>query len=110
MAGQRRRVVLGISGHRTAHLVDWAVRLLEPGDSVEVVEVYRPIPYAATDWQLPVDNDGSLRKLTRSQIATAAAQLRLSRPDLAVTEELACGAIDLALTEAAQIAETNGWL
>jgi len=105
MAGQRRRVVFGISGHRTAHLVDWAARLLERADRVVVVEVYRPIPYTATDWQLPVDHSGSLRELTRHQVANAAAQLRLSRPDLAVTEELAGGAIDLALTGAAQSAD-----
>jgi hypothetical protein len=105
MAEHRRRVVLGISEHRTRHLVAWAARLLRRADCVQVVEIYRPIPYTATDWQLPVDHGSSLRELTRRQVATAAAQLRLSRPDLTVTEESAGGAIDLALTEAAEIAE-----
>jgi hypothetical protein len=105
MAEQRRRVVFGISGHRTAHLIDWAGRLLRPADYVQIVEVYRPIPYAATDWQLPVHGGDWRRDLVRSQVAAAADQLRRCRPDLAVTEELTGGAIDLALTEAAQIAD-----
>lgn len=105
MAEQRRRVVLGISGHRTAHLVDWAARLLEPADSVAVVEVYRPIPYAATDWQLPMDNRSLLPDLTHRRVAAAAARLRRSRPDVTVTEVLTVASIDRALTEAARIAD-----
>ena len=105
MAGRGRRVVLGISGHRTAQLVDWAARLLQPGDYVQVVQVYRPIPYTATDRQLPVDDCGLMRDLTRRQVAAGAARLRRCRPDVAVTEELAGGAIDLALTRAAQLAD-----
>jgi nucleotide-binding universal stress UspA family protein len=105
MIGESRRVVLGVSGHRTAHLVDWAARLLWPGDCVQVVHVYRPIPYAATDWQLPMDEDVLLRELAHRQVPAAAARLRRFRPDLMVSEELAGDAIDIALAEAARAAE-----
>ena len=98
MVEQRRQVVLGSSGHRTAQLVDWAARLLWPGDRVRVVHVDRPIPYAATDWQLPVDKTGLGRTVTRRHVSAVADQLRRKRPDLTVTEELASGdSTDLAL-------------
>ena len=105
MTELRRRVVLGISGHRTAHLIDWAVRLLWRGDRVQIVHVYQPIPYAASDWQLPLDKAGSVRTVLHQHVGVAADRLRRKRPDLVVTEELAGHPIDLALTKAARTAE-----
>lgn len=83
MIDNRRRVVLGISGHRTAHVVDWAAAWLHRADSVLIVQAYRPIPYAAMDWQLPVDNGSLIRR----QLRAAATRLARQRPDLTVTTE-----------------------
>jgi universal stress protein family protein len=105
MTERHRRVVLGISGHRTAHLIDWAARLLWRGDRVHIVHVYQPIPYAASDWQLPLDKAGPVHTVMHQHVGVAADRLRRKRPDLVVTEELAGRPIDLALTEAARTAE-----
>ncbi|HEU5268752.1 MAG TPA: universal stress protein [Jatrophihabitans sp.] len=83
MTDNRRRVVLGISGHRTTHVVDWAIAYLDQADSVHIVQAYRPIPYAAMDWQLPIDNG----TLIKRQLRAAASRLARHRPDLTVTTE-----------------------
>jgi nucleotide-binding universal stress UspA family protein len=100
-----RRVVLGISGHRTSHLVGWVAKLARPGDRVRIVHGYRPIPYAATDWQLPVDDDSLVRKVSERHVLAAAAQLRRARPDTTVTSELAGNPAGRVLAEAARGAD-----
>jgi len=82
------QVVLGISGHRTSHLIGWASRLVRPGDEVVIVHAYPPIPYAATDWQLPIDSDPVVREVTKRHIRDAVTRLRTQRPDVKVREEI----------------------
>ena len=105
MIGTGRRVVLGISGHRTSHLVGWAALLARAGDRVRIVHGYRPIPYAATDWQLPVDDDHLIRKVSERHVLAAAAKLRRARPDITVTSELAGNPAGRVLAEAARGAD-----
>ncbi|HEX4727927.1 MAG TPA: universal stress protein [Jatrophihabitans sp.] len=105
MIGSGRRVVLGISGHRTAHLVEWAAVLVRSGDTVRIVHGYRPIPYASTDWQLPVDDDSLIRKVTERHVQAAAAQLRRRRPDITVSSELTSNPAGRVLAEAARGAD-----
>jgi len=102
MIDNRRRVVLGISGHRTAHVVDWAATWLCQGDSVRIVHAYRAIPYAAVDWQLPVDNGNSL---IDRQLRAAAARLARRRPDLTIATESSRRPAATALVTAARHAE-----
>ena len=105
MIGTGRRVVLGISGHRTSHLVEWAAALARPGDTVRIVHGYRPIPYAATDWQLPVDDNHLIRKVSERHVLAAAVKLRRARPDITVTSELAGNPAGRVLAEAARSAD-----
>ena len=105
MASVGRRVVLGVSGRRTTHVVDWAARLLWPGDAVQIMHAYRPIPYAATDWQLPAEQEELVRDTVRHYVDTAAAKLRQARPDLVVTETFAGRPVEIALSEAAKTAD-----
>lgn len=105
MIGTGRRVVLGISGHLTAHLVEWAAVLVRPGDTVRIVHGYRPIPYAATDWQLPVDDDSLIRKVSERHVQAAAAKLRRCRPDITVTSELTGNPAGRVLAQAARDAD-----
>jgi nucleotide-binding universal stress UspA family protein len=105
MTGQQRRVVLGISGHRTAHLIEWAAQWwLQPGDAVRVVHAYRTIPYVAVDWQLPVDDDVLVRQATERHLREAVARLRRYRRDVLVTAELTGAPAATALAEAARTA------
>lgn len=106
MTSDYRRIVLGISGHRTAHLIEWAARWwLQPGDAVRVVHAYQAIPYVAVDWQLPVDDDALVRDATERHIREAVARLRHSRPDVRVTAELTGAPAAIALAEAARTAD-----
>jgi len=105
MIGTGRRVVLGVSGHRTSHIVEWAAVLVQPGDSVRIVHGYHPIPYAATDWQLPVDDDGLVRNVSERHVQAAAAKLRRCRPDVTVTSELTENPAGRVLAEAARGAD-----
>lgn len=106
MNGQHRRVVLGISGHRTAHLIEWAAQWwLQPGDEVRVVHAYQAIPYVAVDWQLPVDDDALVRDATERHVREAVARLRRSRHDVTVTAELTGAPAAIALAEAARTAD-----
>ncbi|MFL6163813.1 MAG: universal stress protein [Jatrophihabitantaceae bacterium] len=101
MINNGRRIVLGISGHQTAHLIDWTTNLVNPADTVRIVHGYRPIPYAATDWQLPVDSDRLVRGATERHVRAAAARLRRFRPDVVVVEQLVGNPAAAALVEAA---------
>jgi nucleotide-binding universal stress UspA family protein len=105
MISTGRRVVLGISGHRTSHLVGWAALLTRTGDTARIVHGYRPIPYASTDWQLPVDDDNLVRKVSERHVLAAASQLRRSRPDITVTSELTGNPAGRVLAEAARGAD-----
>ncbi|HEU5269700.1 MAG TPA: universal stress protein [Jatrophihabitans sp.] len=100
-----RRIVLGISGHQTTHLIGWTTVLVQPGDTVHIVHGYSPIPYAATDWQLPVDNDNLVRGATERHVRAAAARLRRYRPDIEVLDELTGDPAATALAEAARGAD-----
>ena len=101
----RRRIVLGISGHQTTHLIGWTTLLVQPGDTLRLVHGYSPIPYAATDWQLPVDNDNLVRGATERHVRAAAARLRRYRPDVAVLDELTGDPAATVLAEAARGAD-----
>src|SRR3954452_3543914 len=101
MINNGRRIVLGISGHQTAHLIDWTATLVNPADTVRIVHGYPPIPYAATDWQLPVDSDRLVRGATERHVRAAAARLRRFRPDVVVVEQLVGNPAAAALVEAA---------
>ncbi|HTZ45565.1 MAG TPA: universal stress protein [Jatrophihabitans sp.] len=100
-----RRIVLGVSGHETAHLIAWAGRIVESGDTVRIVHAYSPIPYAATDWQLPVESDSLVREATARHVRQAAARLRRQRPDVVVMDELTGTPPATALIEAARDAD-----
>jgi len=104
-ASRRRRIVLGISGHQTTHLIGWTTLLVQPGDTVHILHGYSPIPYAATDWQLPVDNDNLVRGATERHVRAAAARLRRYRPDIVVLDELTGDPAATALAEAARGAD-----
>jgi hypothetical protein len=106
MRSENRQVVLGISGHRTAHLIEWTAQWwLQPGDAVRVVHAYQAIPYVAVDWQLPVDDDTLVRDATERHVRDAVARLRHSRPDVLVTAELTGAPAAVALAEAARTAD-----
>jgi nucleotide-binding universal stress UspA family protein len=105
MLGGRRRIVLGVSGQQTLHLIGWATMLVRPGDIVRIVHGYRPIPYSAVDWQLPVDNDNLVRGATERHVRAAAARLRRYRPDIVVVVELTGNPAGTALAEAARGAD-----
>jgi len=47
VVGSGRRIVLGVSGQQTTHLIDWATMLVRPGDTIRIVHGYCAIPYAA---------------------------------------------------------------
>jgi len=100
-----RRIVLGVSGHETAHLIAWAARIVQTGDAVRIVHAYSPIPYAATDWQLPVENDELVREATARHVRAAAARLRRQRPDVLVADEFTGHPPATALAEAARDAD-----
>jgi len=100
-----RRIVLGVSGHQTTHLIGWTTVLVQPGDTVHIVHGYSPIPYAATDWQLPVDNDSLVRGATERHVRAAAARLRRYRPDIEVLDELTGDPAATALAGAARGAD-----
>jgi len=102
MIDNRRRVVLGISGHRTAHVVDWAAAWLRRGNAVRIVHAYRPIPYAAMDWQLPVDSN---HNLIERQLRAAATRLGRRRPDLVIATESTHLPAARALSAAARTAD-----
>jgi hypothetical protein len=70
-----RRIVLGVSGQQTAHLIGWSTMLVRPGDIVRIVHAYRPVPRASVDWQLPVDNDNLVRGATERHVRAAATRL-----------------------------------
>lgn len=106
MRSQHRQVVLGISGHRPAHLIEWAAQWwLQPGDAVRVVHAYQTIPYVAVDWQLPVDDDVLVRRATERHVREAVARLRSLRRDVMVTAELTGVPAATALAEAARTAD-----
>ncbi|MDQ2848090.1 MAG: universal stress protein [Actinomycetota bacterium] len=100
-----RRLVLGISGHQTAHLLDWTASVAEPGDQVRIVHAYRPIPYAATDWQLPIDTEAMVLDLTVRHVRDAANRLRRLRPDIQVRDELTGDRAEVMLLDAAAAAD-----
>ncbi len=100
-----RRIVLGISGHQTAHLLNWAASVAEPDDRVRIVHAYRPIPYAATDWQLPIDTDSIVHDVTVRHVHDATEQLRRLRPDLVIHDEVAGDRAATVLLDAAADAD-----
>ncbi|HEX2904834.1 MAG TPA: universal stress protein [Jatrophihabitans sp.] len=101
----RRRIVLGVSGHQTAHLLNWTASIAEAGDQVRIVHAYRPIPYAAMDWQLPVDTDTVVQDVAVRHVHEAADRLRRLRPDVVVHDELAGDRAATVLLEAAAQAD-----
>ena len=105
MLGSSRRIVLGVSGQQTLHLIGWATMLVRPGDIVRIVHGYRPVPCAAVGWQLPVDNDDLVRGATERHVRAAAARLRRYRPDVVVMHELTGNPAGTALAEAARNAD-----
>jgi nucleotide-binding universal stress UspA family protein len=88
MTQPQRTITVGIGDQGALQLVDWVAAVAHSGDVVHLVHAYESWPYAATDWQLPVDNDDLLYAASARHVAYAAAALRRKRPDLVVDDEI----------------------
>lgn len=88
MARPKRTITVGIGDQGAVQLVDWVAAVARSGDVVHLVHAYGSWPYAATDWQLPDDNDDLLYAASARHAAYAAAMLRRKRPDLVVDDEV----------------------
>lgn len=81
-----QRFTLAISEHNADDLATWASALAGSGDEIWVVHADAPIPYTATDWQLPVDEQ-EVTVRPDSAIGASIARLRRQRPDLRIVED-----------------------
>jgi nucleotide-binding universal stress UspA family protein len=88
MTRPKRTITVGIGDQGAIQLLDWVAAVARSGDVVHLVHAYQSWPYAATDWQLPVDNDDLLYAASARHAAYAAAALRRKRPDLVVDDEI----------------------
>jgi nucleotide-binding universal stress UspA family protein len=104
MTRPKRTITVGISDQGAIQLVDWVAAVAHSGDVVHLVHAYDSWPYAAMDWQLPVDNDELLYAASARHAAYASAALSRKRPDLVVDDEIirrpAAGVLTAAATEA----------
>jgi nucleotide-binding universal stress UspA family protein len=88
MTQPKRTITVGIGDQGAMRLLDWVSVVAHPGDTVHIVHAYDSLPYAAVDWQLPVDNDDLLYAASARHVSYAALALRRKRPDLAVGHEI----------------------
>jgi nucleotide-binding universal stress UspA family protein len=88
MTRQRRTITVGIGDQGAMQLLDWVAVVAHRGDVVHLVHAYDSLPYAAVDWQLPIDDDDLLYAASARHAAYAALALRRKRPDLTVDAEI----------------------
>lgn len=101
MERSARTYVVAIGDQGARPVLEWLAAIAGSGDRVRIVHAYQPIPYAAVDWQLPVDDDTIIYSAVARHTADAARLLRRQRPDLYIEAEILRCATDRALLEAA---------
>ncbi|MEO6503002.1 MAG: universal stress protein [Jatrophihabitantaceae bacterium] len=105
MTRPKRTITVGIGDQGAVPLVDWVATVAHSGDVVHLVHAYQSCPYAAMDWQLPIDNDDLLYAASARHAAYAAAALRRRRPDLVVDAVIVRSSSARALSAAATEAD-----
>ncbi len=85
MNPHRRRIAVGIGDHGALAVLDWVVALAHPGDLIQIVQAYQPLPGPAAGWHPPAEDEHFRYAATCRHAAFAAKLLRRKRPDVTVT-------------------------
>lgn len=105
MSKQKRTITVGIGDQGALQVLDWVAAVAHPADTVHLVHAHDPLPYAAVDWQLPVEDDEVVYAASVRHLDYAATVLRRKRPDLVVDDEIIRRASSRALPAAARAAD-----
>jgi len=86
-----RIVVAGIGDTAAMPVLHWAALMARPRDTLRIVHAYAPVPYAASDWTLPVEDEAVMRQTVTRHVRDAGRRLQAERHDLRVETVLGRG-------------------
>jgi nucleotide-binding universal stress UspA family protein len=84
-------VVAAIGDTGALSVIEWAAQLAQAGDTVRIVHAQPAVPFAASDWTLPVNDVELLNSVSARQMTDAINRLRAERHDLVVESAVRTG-------------------